>query len=185
MGIFSFSQHRKIPRKKIPRNCCAPGASRGNKSWECASQKNSKTGKTPPVLHGDQNPGIPKFLGWFCPRGIPNTPPKETGSREVGSLWKLPWEFQPWIQAGKSLDLVILGDFFPCFFEFQRHQGFSLTPKKSRRKTPHPQSPKIPGISRSFGVFQEIQDQDFHGEKKRKIQIFGNGTKKLIPGMNS
>lgn len=88
---------------------------------------------------------FPKFLGWFCPSGIP----KYTRKKKIGiqGSREFPQEFQPWIQAGNFGNF--LGFFFP-----QRHQEFSLIPKKIQNK--NSQSSKISGISSSFRVFQEI-----------------------------
>lgn len=132
-GDFSLSQARKIPRKKIPGNCCTPEEI---KSWECASLKSQKLGK------------LPQFL-----MKIPRSQNSWDGSGSVGSQISQkkpqePLEFPMGIAAPDSGWKIpgfgnFGGFFFPCFFEFQWHRGFSLIPKKkkkSRIKTLNPQN---------------------------------------------
>lgn len=114
---------------------------------------------------------------------------KKLGSREFGRLWRLPWEFQPWIEAGKSPDLGILGDDFPLVFALPTAPRVFLNPKKFQNEN---SQSSIPKNSRNSQVLWSWPGDlgagiSTWGEKRKwKIQIFGNGIKKpLIPGMNS
>lgn len=151
---FPAQENSKEKHSKVSnRSCCIPVAPGGNKNWEFASQQSQNRGKLPQLSMGinipdpnagipqllenfginipDPNPGIPQLLGWFYPSGIPNIPKKTPGSREAGSLWKLPWEFQPWIQGSATAGgwknpwiWESLWDFFPVFLSSNGTEGF-------------------------------------------------------------
>lgn len=124
------------------------GFQRGKKIWEFAPQKTQKWKKSP-IFHRDQN-SWSKSWDSQIPRmglaqGDPKYPQKNFGiknkkkkKKRIWSLWKL-WEFQK--NSG-------FGNFWNFFLVF-----WSCNPKEnSQSSIPK----KIPGISRSFGVFQEF-----------------------------
>lgn len=157
-GNFSLSQPRKIPRKSIPRfqigivasQWLPEGIKTGNllpnKAKTRENSPNCPWGSTFLIpMQGSHNSW--KILGstfpiqiqgshnsWdgSVPVGSQISQKKQTlGSREAGSLWKLPWEFQPWIQGSATAGgwknpwiWESLWDFFPVFLSSNGTEGF-------------------------------------------------------------